>query len=89
MGCRHCGKFTSFEMIICIFVKSHEVIIINQIYSFLIWRQKRFILNDTPWAHCDIAGTVWADKPGATWGKGATGYGTRLIDNFVRENVEA
>ena len=50
---------------------------------------KRFILNDTPWAHCDIAGTVWGDKPGATWGKGATGYGTRLIDNFVRENVEA
>jgi len=49
---------------------------------------KRFIINDTPWAHCDIAGTVWADKPGATWGKGATGYGARLIDNFVRENVE-
>ncbi len=50
---------------------------------------KRFILNDTPWAHCDIAGTVWADKAGATWDKGATGYGARLIDTFIRDNVEA
>ena len=49
---------------------------------------KRFIMNDTPWAHCDIAGMVWADKAGATWDKGATGYGARLIDNFVRESVE-
>lgn len=50
---------------------------------------KRFIMDDTPWAHCDIAGMVWADKAGATWDKGATGYGARLIDNFVRESVEA
>ncbi|MDN3644879.1 leucyl aminopeptidase [Pontixanthobacter aestiaquae] len=49
---------------------------------------QRFIMNDTPWAHCDIAGTVWSDKPGPTHGKGATGYGVRLIDNFVRENCE-
>lgn len=50
---------------------------------------KRFIMDDTPWAHCDIAGMVWADKAGATWDKGATGYGARLIDNFVRETLEA
>ncbi|MXO90772.1 leucyl aminopeptidase [Pontixanthobacter aquaemixtae] len=49
---------------------------------------QRFIMDDTPWAHCDIAGTVWADKPGPTYDKGATGYGVRLIDNFVRENCE-
>ncbi|MCR2833261.1 leucyl aminopeptidase [Parerythrobacter lacustris] len=49
---------------------------------------KRFILNDTPWAHCDIAGTVWSEKPGRTWGKGATGYGVRLIDQFVRNTIE-
>ncbi|WP_209348129.1 leucyl aminopeptidase [Pontixanthobacter sp. CEM42] len=49
---------------------------------------QRFIMNDTPWAHCDIAGTVWSDKPGPIHGKGATGYGVRLIDNFVRENCE-
>jgi leucyl aminopeptidase len=42
----------------------------------------------TPWAHLDIAGVVWADKPGATWDKGATGYGVRLIDKFVRDTLE-
>ncbi|MCX7864093.1 MAG: leucyl aminopeptidase, partial [Novosphingobium sp.] len=49
---------------------------------------QRFIENDTPWAHLDIAGVVWADKPGATWDKGATGFGVRLIDRFVRDNCE-
>ena len=49
----------------------------------------RFIDKGTPWAHLDIAGMVWADKPGRTWDKGATGYGVRLIDRFVRDNLEA
>jgi leucyl aminopeptidase len=48
----------------------------------------RFIRKGLPWAHCDIAGMVWADKPGATWDKGATGYGARLIDRFVADHVE-
>ena len=50
---------------------------------------QRFIENDTPWAHLDIAGTVWTDKPGATWDRGATGFGVRLLDRFVRDNYEA
>jgi leucyl aminopeptidase len=49
---------------------------------------QRFVDDGTPWAHLDIAGMVWADKPGATWGKGATGYGVRLIDRFVRDQLE-
>ncbi len=49
---------------------------------------QRFIEKGTPWAHCDIAGMVWADKAGPTWDKGATGFGVRLIDEYVRENVE-
>ena len=49
---------------------------------------QRYIENGTPWAHLDIAGVVWADKPGATWDKGATGYGARLLDRFVRDNCE-
>ena len=49
---------------------------------------QRFIENDTPWAHLDIAGMAWADKPGATWDKGATGYGVRLLDTFVRNTAE-
>ena len=55
---------------------------------------QRFIDKDasgkaTPWAHLDIAGTVWADKPGATWDKGATGFGVRLLDRYVRDSLEA
>lgn len=49
---------------------------------------QRFVEDDTPWAHLDIAGMAWADKPGATWGKGATGYGVRLIDRYVRDVLE-
>ncbi|MEL6877051.1 MAG: leucyl aminopeptidase [Pseudomonadota bacterium] len=48
----------------------------------------RFVKNGTKWAHCDIAGMVWADKPGHSWDKGATGYGARLIDQFVADFVE-
>jgi leucyl aminopeptidase len=49
---------------------------------------QRFVENGTPWAHCDIAGMAWADKAGATWDKGATGFGVRLIDRYVRDNLE-
>jgi leucyl aminopeptidase len=41
------------------------------------------------WAHLDIAGMVWAAKPGAVWDKGATGYGVRLLDRFIADNFEA
>jgi leucyl aminopeptidase len=50
---------------------------------------QRFVEDGTPWAHCDIAGMVWADKPGATWDKGATGYGVRLLDQLVRAKLES
>ena len=49
---------------------------------------QRFIKKGVAWAHCDIAGMVWADKPGATWDKGATGFGARLIDRFVANTLE-
>ncbi|MDO7834000.1 leucyl aminopeptidase [Sphingobium sp. HBC34] len=49
---------------------------------------KRFIEDGVKWAHLDIAGMVWADKPGATWDKGATGYGVRLIDQLVADKFE-
>ena len=48
----------------------------------------RYIDKGRPWAHLDIAGTVWADKSGATWDKGATGFGVRLLDQFVRDTAE-
>ena len=48
----------------------------------------RFIKKGTPWAHCDIAGMVFSDKPGHSWDKGATGYGARLINQFIADNAE-
>jgi len=49
---------------------------------------QRFVDKGVKWAHCDIAGVVWADKPGATWDKGATGFGVRLLDRYVRDTLE-
>lgn len=49
---------------------------------------KRFVNDGVKWAHLDIAGMVWAAKPGAVWDKGATGFGVRLLDRFVADNFE-
>jgi leucyl aminopeptidase len=48
----------------------------------------RFVDEGVKWAHLDVAGTVWATKPGATHGKGATGFGVRLLDRFIADNFE-
>jgi leucyl aminopeptidase len=50
---------------------------------------QRFIDKGVAWAHLDIAGTVWVDKAGATHDKGATGFGVRLLDRYVRDVLEA
>ena len=44
---------------------------------------QRFIKQGTPWAHLDIAGVAWSTKEKATVPKGGTGFGVRLLDNFV------
>jgi len=49
---------------------------------------QRFVDNGTPWAHVDMAGKAWADKASATAEKGATGFGVRLIDEYVAEVLE-
>jgi len=48
----------------------------------------RFVDEGVRWAHLDIAGMVWAAKPGTLWEKGATGYGVRLLDRFVSDVLE-
>jgi leucyl aminopeptidase len=48
---------------------------------------QRFV-NDTPWAHLDIAGVAWGKKDQGVTPKGATGYGVRLLDRFVADNYE-
>ena len=50
---------------------------------------QRFVENGTKWAHLDIAGMAWSDKDKTTYGKGATGFGVRLLDRFVADVAEA
>jgi leucyl aminopeptidase len=43
----------------------------------------------TPWAHVDIAGMAWRETEGLpTAPMGASGFGVRLLDRFVREYHE-
>jgi len=49
---------------------------------------KRYILNDTPWAHLDIAGTAWADSAKPTVPKGGAGFGVRLLNRLIADNYE-
>jgi leucyl aminopeptidase len=49
---------------------------------------QRFVDEGVKWAHVDMAGKAWADKAGTTYDKGATGYGVRLIDQFVADVLE-
>ena len=48
---------------------------------------ERFV-NGVPWVHLDIAGTTWGDKDLPLSGLGATGFGVRLLDRFLRDNYE-
>ena len=50
---------------------------------------QRFIENGTRWAHIDMAGKAWSDKASSTYDKGATGYGVRLLDQYVEDVLEA
>jgi len=49
---------------------------------------KRYIIDDTPWAHLDIAGTAWNDTEKPTVPKGGAGYGVRLLNRFIADNHE-
>ncbi|MFL0792783.1 MAG: leucyl aminopeptidase, partial [Prochlorococcus sp.] len=44
---------------------------------------KEFIDDSIPWAHVDIAGTVWTEKGSGINPPGATGYGVRLLVNWL------
>ena len=49
---------------------------------------QRFVDDGVRWAHVDMAGKAWSDKAGTTYDKGATGYGVRLIDRYVEDQLE-
>jgi leucyl aminopeptidase len=48
----------------------------------------RFVEEGVKWAHLDIAGTVWAEKPSHLYDKGATGFGVALLDRYIADNHE-
>jgi leucyl aminopeptidase len=47
---------------------------------------KQFV-KETPWAHLDIAGPVWADKDEGCNPAGATGYPVRTLVNWVMSDA--
>jgi leucyl aminopeptidase len=49
---------------------------------------QRFVENGVKWAHIDMAGKAWSDKASSTYDKGATGFGVRLLDEYVAEVLE-
>ena len=49
---------------------------------------QRFIDEGVRWAHIDMAGKAWSDKPSSTYDKGATGFGVRLLDEYVANVLE-
>jgi leucyl aminopeptidase len=49
---------------------------------------QRFIENGVRWAHIDMAGKAWSDKSSPTADKGATGFGVRLLDEYVADVLE-
>jgi leucyl aminopeptidase len=48
---------------------------------------ERFV-GDVPWAHLDIAGVAWTKRDLPLAGKGATGFGVRLLDRLIADHLE-
>jgi leucyl aminopeptidase len=44
---------------------------------------QRFITNDRPWAHLDIAGTAWRQSENDLTDKGASGFGVRALYHWA------
>jgi leucyl aminopeptidase len=48
----------------------------------------RFIDEETPWVHLDIAGVAWTDKDTNLGRRGATGFGVRTLYEYAKLNKE-
>jgi len=49
---------------------------------------QRFIKEDQPWIHLDIAGTALLSSDSDLAPKGATGWGVRALDRLIRDKYE-
>jgi leucyl aminopeptidase len=50
---------------------------------------RRFVSEDVPWAHIDIAGVAYVKGESGVAPKGATGWGVRTLDRLIADNYEA
>ena len=50
---------------------------------------QRFVLDDMPWAHLDIAGVASVKSETSYAPKGATGWGVRALNRLIADNYEA
>ncbi len=49
---------------------------------------QRFVENETPWAHLDVAGTAMGSPASDTNQSWASGFGVRLLDQYIRARFE-
>ena len=49
---------------------------------------RRFVKDETPWCHIDIAGVTLQSKDTTLAPKGATGWGVMTLDRLVRDMLE-
>lgn len=49
---------------------------------------QRFVKEDTPWIHLDIAGVAFLAGDSELAPKGATGWGVRALDRLIRDKFE-
>ncbi|MEM1235643.1 MAG: leucyl aminopeptidase [Pseudomonadota bacterium] len=49
---------------------------------------QRFVLDDMPWAHLDIAGVASVKSDTSYAPKGATGWGVRALNRLIADNYE-
>ncbi|MCX8953690.1 leucyl aminopeptidase [Ruegeria sp. NA] len=49
---------------------------------------QRFVKEETPWIHLDIAGVASVSEETSYAPKGATGWGVRALSRFVQDNFE-
>ncbi|MBI4022718.1 leucyl aminopeptidase [Candidatus Berkelbacteria bacterium] len=48
---------------------------------------EKFVPKDTPWVHIDLAGPALRSEPGPYWPKGGSGWGVRLLVEFLRSQT--
>ena len=46
---------------------------------------RRFVKDDIPWAHIDIAGVTLASASKPLFPKGATGWGVLTLDEWIHQ----